>query len=264
MVKYLIMNADDFGLSDGINRGIIEAHQDGILTSTTWMANTHYAEEAINMWKKHAPELGLGLHITLSYGAPISDPTKIPSLVQADGKFCSSYEAVVAKSMNYNPDELAVEIHAQLNRFVELVGQPPDHLDSHHHATYFHLDAYQTLIDIANQYQIPIRRKVTLGEDHRSIADKDIYSGDEFAVSTTDYLDLRFYDQGATHENLATLLENLRDGSTEIMCHPGYADEFNEIYNTQRERELGILISSDIKAIIEREGIQLINFADLP
>lgn len=258
------MNADDFGISDGVNRGILEAHQDGILTSTTLIVNTPHADEAASMWKKHTPQLGIGLHINLSYGAPISNPDEVPSLVESDGIFCTSYEAVVEKSATFDPAELAIEINAQINRFIELVGQSPDHLDSHHHATYFHASGYKTMIDIANQYKIPIRRKVTLSDDHKSIADTNVFTNPVFAVRTTDYLNLDWYDEGATYDNLVQILKNLPDGSTEIMCHPGYAVNLDESYAAQRERELEILINPDIKALIESEGIQLITFADLP
>jgi predicted glycoside hydrolase/deacetylase ChbG (UPF0249 family) len=257
------MNADDFGISDGVNRGILEAHQDGILTSTTLIVNTNHADEAVSMWKKHTSQLGLGLHINLSYGAPITDLETIPSLVEPDGNFPSSYEGVVTKSASFDPAELSIEINAQINRFIELTGQPPDHLDSHHHATYFHVNTYKTMLAIANQYQIPIRRKVALSDDHKSIADSNIFTDPEYAVRTTDNLDLSWYDGGATLENLIHILKNLPDGSTEIMCHPGYAINLDESYAVQRERELDILTNSDIKALIESEGIQLITFADL-
>jgi predicted glycoside hydrolase/deacetylase ChbG (UPF0249 family) len=120
------------------------------------------------------------------------------------------------------------------------------------------------MIDIANQYKIPIRRKVALSDDHKSIAATDVFTDPEFAVRTTDRLDLSWYDDGATMDNLVRILKNLPDGSTEIMCHPGYAVNLDESYATQRERELEILINPDIKALIESEGIQLITFADLP
>jgi predicted glycoside hydrolase/deacetylase ChbG (UPF0249 family) len=92
MVASLIVNADDLGIFPGVNRGILEAHLNGIITSTTAMINLPDAEEGIRMVQREAPRLGMGLHFNLSFGAPVTPPEQVPSLIKANGRFCSNWD----------------------------------------------------------------------------------------------------------------------------------------------------------------------------
>jgi chitin disaccharide deacetylase len=130
-MKRLIVNADDFGYTPGVTRGILRAHKNGIVTSTTVMINMPYAEESLRMAREQAPDLGVGLHLNLTAGTPLSAPNLVPDLVDKNGEFLSR-ETLLPKLSSIDPGQLACEIQAQAQRFVELMGKPPDHLDSHH------------------------------------------------------------------------------------------------------------------------------------
>ena len=157
MSRYLIVNADDLGLSPGVNRGILEAHQRGILTSTTAMVNMPAVEAGICLLQQDAPQVGIGLHFNLTTGQPVLPPEQVASLVGADGDF-PYYEPDPLRHFDHlNPEEITAEIHAQFERFVQLAGRKPDHLDSHHHAVYHHPVAFQTVLDLAEAHHLPIR-----------------------------------------------------------------------------------------------------------
>jgi predicted glycoside hydrolase/deacetylase ChbG (UPF0249 family) len=261
MAKYLIVNADDFGISAGVSKGILEAHRDGIVTSTTVMVNMPAAPEAIRLAQQHAPELGLGLHITLSFGAPVSAPEKVPSLVHGDGTFCSTYDELWDNAQTFTPDDLRTEITAQFERFVELAGRLPDHLDSHHHVTFWCPAALDVLLKLAAQHRLPIRNGELIAVDD---AVRQVYEANakpRWPQPTT--FEPVFYDDGATVGDLRAFLCSLPEGVTEMMCHPGYAADLDETYAAPREAELKIVTDPGIRALVESEGIRLITFADL-
>ncbi|MBL8153826.1 MAG: ChbG/HpnK family deacetylase, partial [Anaerolineae bacterium] len=159
MTRYLIVNADDFGISAGVSRGILEGHQRGILTSTSAMVNLPDTAAFIRRAQQEAPRLGIGLHFTLSFGKPVSAAERVPSLVTAEGRFCSTYETLQEMAKGFTADDLRTELTAQFDRFVEIAGQLPDHLNSHHAFTYTHPDAYDVLRGLAEQHRLPIRNE---------------------------------------------------------------------------------------------------------
>jgi len=130
MARYLIVNADDFGRSRGVNLGIIKAHKEGIVTSTSFMVNQPFAQEGASILKD-TPSLGAGVHLVFSAGRPLLPPEKVPSLVDSQGLFLTQ-EALLAKAERVSQEELKAEFKAQIERFRTLVGREPDHLDCHH------------------------------------------------------------------------------------------------------------------------------------
>lgn len=252
MTRRLIVNADDLGLTPGVNRGILEAHQRGILTSTTAMVNMPAAEAGIQRLQREAPQVGIGLHINLTTGPSVLPAAQVPSLVQADGTFYYNSANPLERASQMQADEIAAEIRAQFERFVQLAGRKPDHLDSHHHAAYHIPAAFETLLDLARAHHLPIRRAVDWLNE--------VSSGGP-QVRWTDYFETSFYDSGVTVEDLADILRYLPDGTTELMCHPGYNDGIRQGYAAQRETELASLTDPSIRALVEAEGIQLVTFA---
>src|SRR2546422_8282305 len=117
-VKRLILNADDFGRSAGVDRGIIRAHREGIVTSTTFMANAPGAEMAAALVRA-TPTLDVGVHLVLSYARPLTDPARIPSLVRADGTFGRPSQLL---TRDLDRDEALMEYRAQFARARELIG----------------------------------------------------------------------------------------------------------------------------------------------
>ena len=122
MVKRLIVNADDLGRTRGINRGILEAHLDGIVTSATLMVNYATAREAVSRCRE-APGLGLGLHVALTGGAPRLPRERVPSLVDPRGQLPAKPEGLAGS----DPHEVQAEVWAQLERFREIAGRFPTH-----------------------------------------------------------------------------------------------------------------------------------------
>ena len=128
--RYLIVNADDFGLSEGINTAIIQAHEYGILTSATIMANMPAAEEAVKMSREN-PGLGIGVHLNFIRGNPLSKSDEIKSLLNEEGRFVQKAKTFIKRifQRKINPKELEVELSAQVQKVINL-GITPTHFDS--------------------------------------------------------------------------------------------------------------------------------------
>lgn len=267
MPKYLIVNSDDFGISEGVSRGILEAHHQGIVTSTTVMVNMPAAALAIEQAQKEAPELGMGLHFNLSFGVPIRDD--VPSLLTDAGTFVSDYQPLMDKLASFEPDEVKRELQAQFLRFIDLAGHPPDHLDSHHGVTYFYPAAVEAMLDLAREYHLPIRsfpyERISAQDAQLAEQIRAIVEAHGKPRQPARMLDPVFdFKQGDRVERLKASLRNVPDGYSEMLCHVGYADGLTESYTTQREEELAAFTDPAVKALVVEEGIQLITFADLP
>jgi predicted glycoside hydrolase/deacetylase ChbG (UPF0249 family) len=156
MPKYLIINADDYGMSPGVSRGILEAHATGIVTSTTALVNTPWAAESLALAVARAPRLGLGLHVNLSFGCPASYPNLVPSLVGADGRFFQGQRLLQAMQ-HFRRADVRREVGAQFERFATLAGRTPDHLDSHQHLGGLHPEVFTAMLELADAAHIPIR-----------------------------------------------------------------------------------------------------------
>lgn len=274
MAKQLIVNADDLGISPGVSQGIMDAHQQGIVTSTTAMMNMPAAADAIRQAKQKTPELGLGLHLNVSQGLPISPD--VPSLHYTDGRFAQTYHELMDAMANFTAEDLRVEFNAQMARFIEVAGHPPDHIDTHHGSAHFVPAAFDVLCKLAQQYNLPIRSPVwcfkpqtlghiapRLGKTPDALAEElqAVYRANGSPRHPIDHdLGRDFYDDGATRENLLRILNNLPDGILEIMCHPGYPHDLDEVYVAQRQRELDILTDPSVREAIDKQGIELVTF----
>jgi chitin disaccharide deacetylase len=266
-MKRLIINADDYGRSPDISRGIREAHLRGVVTSTTCMMNIPTTAADIALALRETPELAMGVHLVLSMGRPLVRRESKSSITDDNGNFFK-YGPLLEQVPHIKIEEAQAEWRAQIEAFIQEAGRRPSHLDSHHHASYFSADLFRAMLELANEYGCPIRfpfgNNVSqeLQEANRHLTDLI----QEFPVRHPDHFLVDFYDEAANHANLLNIIHNLPDGTSELMCHPGYVDDAfaNEsIYNRQRERELTILTDPSIRAAIEAGGIELITFADL-
>jgi len=266
MTKYLIVNADDYGRAPGLSAGVRAAHQRGIVTSTTAMMTYPYAPAEIELARQTCPALALGVHLCITGGQPVAPPRTIPSLVKADGSFYTVGElpAMVPK---IDPAELRAELRAQIERFLES-GVPLSHLDSHHHATYMCVPFFQVMLDLAREYNVPVR--YPWGDDPAAIAVRlglpsaqaeRLVAESQADVPTPDRFLDTFYDETATLESLLATLDALPEGTTELMCHPGYVDgALDGDYFAPREREVSILTHPAVRARIDERGIKLVTF----
>ena len=248
--KRLIVNADDLGRSPGVNRGIIEAHRRGIVTSASLMVGFPAAAEAASLAKENA-DLGVGLHLTLTDGFPATSPQQVRELVDEHGRFHLRPEALEGVP----PAQILEEARAQLRRFRKLMGRDPTHFDSHHHAhrTPAVLEAVLTL---AWETGLPVRQgSADLKEQLR-----------RETIPTTDGFCEEFHGQGATLEAMLAILFAVPAGATEVMCHPGHVDDelrASSSYVDERRRELDVLVHREVRQAIQAVGVKLIHFGEL-
>jgi predicted glycoside hydrolase/deacetylase ChbG (UPF0249 family) len=250
----LIVNADDFGHSHGVNQGIVKAHREGLVTSTTLMVLRPFAEHAARL-AEGIRTLDVGLHVTLTGAPPGQRPaltaSDVPSLVDSKGYLPRNPSGLA----NASADQVEREILAQLAHFEELIGRAPSHLDSHHHS-HRQPPVLEAIIRVARERSLPVRNASP------EVAAELRQRG----VVTTGYFVEEFFDEAVNVDDLLRLLANLPDGTTELMCHPGYVDDTlrrGSTYVAPRERELRSLCSPVVMEAAERGSIERIRWRDL-
>ena len=242
----LIVNADDFGISIGTNYGILEAHKNGIVSSTTLMVNMPACGHAIELAKSN-PTLGVGIHFNLTKGKPM---TTIDSLTSTSGEFFKNYKNVaLAKE-----EDIEKELRAQLEKFLSY-GIEPSHFDSHHHV---HLlpNVMNVVERLAKEYNKPIRKAWYQDLNGREFS-KETRGNDAFGD---------FFGDDITIETLKNIIKNAKGEVLEIMCHPSFLDPeiyHGSSYNLGRINEYSILTSKEMKDFIKQHNIELINFKQI-
>lgn len=281
MARRLIVNADDFGRSPGVSRGILEAHQRGIVTSTTAMIGQPGIEVQLAE-AMECPNLGIGLHLVFSDGQPILPSGAVPSLVGDDGRFLDQH-TLWARAGEISTDHLRVELRAQIEHFVTLGGRLPDHLDCHHFV-YLYPAFFQVYASLADQFHLPLRIPFPLETDFRQAARSlsflegfppDLVRGMIVTNSAhvkahrlahpDRFISSFFGMETLTLDYLLHLLDTLRSGTSELMCHPGYDEPVlaSSSYRQEREIELRLLTHPDVRKQVERLGIELVTFGAL-
>lgn len=282
-MKKVIINADDFGLVRGVNEGIIKAYREGILTSTTLMANMPGFDQAVEMAGAN-PDLGVGVHLNILRGQPLSPAEKVSSLLSREKSFLPSvsslFRRIALRRVNY--DEVEREFRAQVER-VQGAGVSPSHIDSEKH---IHLirPLFRSVLKLAKEYRIDRVRfieercvSLRFGQMFKSmfIALSSASLKKRMARETIRSPDW-FYgvcDSGRiTATKLQEILNKTKEGVTEIMVHPGFiTQEMIELekrigpyyINKYREKELNALLDASLPGIIADLGIHLINFNHL-
>jgi predicted glycoside hydrolase/deacetylase ChbG (UPF0249 family) len=228
-VRELIVNADDFGQSIGVNRGVIAAHECGIVTSASLMVRWAAAADAAARARAH-PALGIGLHIDLGEWA------------SREGEWIPVYEVVDRN------DVAAVrqEIRRQLDEFRRLMGTEPTHLDSHQHV-HQSQPVRSLMCGLARELGVPVR--------HYTPAAR--YCG-EFYGQTGDGRPLPAAIEVAA---LLALLAALPEGVTELGCHPALDDDIESMYRAERAVEVSTLCDPQVRAAVDAAGIRLRGFS---
>lgn len=228
--RSLIVNADDFGYSEGVNRGIVEAHERGIVTSASLMVDQPAADQAAD-YARSRPELSVGLHAQLrrwrvrrvSWRSPTDRERRLQ-------------------------EQAAADLRRQLDKFRELVGSDPTHLDSHRHR--HRLQALRPVfIELAVELGVPLRQ-----------FDSSVgFCGDFYGQ----------LDQGRPNsaaiepQGLIEILDEVPEGVTELCSHPGYAEDLKTAYRLERAREVATLCDPSVRQAIDALGIKLISFRDV-
>jgi predicted glycoside hydrolase/deacetylase ChbG (UPF0249 family) len=247
MMRRLIVNADDFGLTPGVSAGILAAHRHGIVTSTTVLVTADVPRD--DLARARDAGLGLGLHVNLTLGRPLTGGR---SLVDAAGRFVRDARRAAARAA---AGDVAREIDAQVERFVALVGRPPTHLDSHHHVG-LHPPVREALLACAARLGVPVRSQDAAARARARAA----------RLRTPDHF---FGESGpAAYWSLArtrAALAALPPGVSEFMTHPGWFDEAlgYSRYGRQREVEMVGLGTPEARAAAAALGIRLCTFAEL-
>ena len=229
--KKLIVNADDLGQSEGINNGIIQAHEDGIVTSASLMVRYPAAATAAD-YAKNNPRLGVGLHVDLG------------EWFYSEGEWKPLYEVVSTDDIG----AVKEEITRQLESFYRLMGRAPTHLDSHQHVHKRGL-IRPLFIELATKLNITLRGCGPLVD----------YCGDFYGQLS----DGSPYHSAISVDGLLETISKLAVGITELACHPGQADDLNTMYKKEREIEVNTLCDQRIKDTINNAGMELCSFAGI-
>ncbi len=228
--RFLIVNADDFGVSAGVNRGIMEAHERGIVTSASLMVRYPAAAEAAEYARQH-PKLSVGLHFELGEWR------------YKEGEWKLAYRVADAADAS----AVQLELSRQLTEFEILLGREPTNLDSHQHA-HRSEPAQSILLECAERLHIPLRGVTA------AIAYCGRFYGQTEAGAS--------YRAGITPTRMIELISALPKSWTELGCHPGYAKDIDSVYLTEREDELRTLCNKEVRKALSREGVQLKTFHD--
>lgn len=287
-MKKLIVNADDFGLTEGVNRAIVNGHRNGIITSATLMANGGSFDSAVAAGLA-MPTLGIGVHLNLTQGRPVSSASCVLSIVTPEGSFYPT-PGMLARRVLARKAKLS-HIESELRGQIEKIasaGIRITHLDSHKH---IHLlpPIFSLVLKLAREHGIgcvrcpvepaasglgPLRsgrrgwsrmaKQYFLGRvlstmaayQVRKVKEAGLFRADRFyGLSQTGFLDARILEQ---------ILRALPEGTNEIMCHPGYVDEALLGTRTrlrgERETELEAFTSASIRRLLDELGIELISY----
>ena len=287
-MKNLIVNADDLGWTTGVNRGIAEAHRNGIVTSASLLANGAAFASGVEL-AKSTPGLGVGVHLNLSDGPPIAPRELVASLLNDQGGFAGGPESLLLRiaKRDVTVREVEQEWEAQIEK-VKDAGIQPTHLDGHKHV---HMlpGLFEVALRLAKRYGIgairvaheasSLRSALSAGDElHTSVVLKQGVQArglkllardareqaERAGISTADYFCGIAQTGEMTKEGVARLLRHLPEGTTELMSHPGYADQ--ELQNSatrlqaSRQTELEILTDVEIRNLVASQGIRLIDY----
>jgi chitin disaccharide deacetylase len=290
-VRRLIINADDFGYTAGVNRAIAEAHTRGIVTSSTLMASGPAFLEAVQM-AKQMPQLGIGCHVVLIDGEPILDATRLPSITAGNSgppRFRKGLKAFAARAVSghLEANEIEAEISAQIHK-IQLAGVPVFHLDSHKH-THLFPAVLRPMLRAARACGVGALRN-PFGPR------KPLKSSDLLARPSlwTRYAEVRILNAlagrfrnavrnegfvtpngtlgvvvtGSLDETLfRAIAKIIPEGTWEFVCHPGYNDADLQCANTRlresRETELRVLTMPAVRELLAEQKIELISYREL-
>jgi chitin disaccharide deacetylase len=286
-VRRLIVNADDFGYTSGVNRAIIEAHVHGVVTSSTLMANGAAFDEAVQL-AATVPKLSVGCHIVLTDGEPVLNVTQLPTLTVnshfRDGMMTFAARAITGQM---RPEEISAEATAQIRK-LQAAGISVSHIDTHKH-THLFPKILRPLLQAAaacgvrairNPFgpRLPLRSSQLLSRPNlwtrhaqvrilQTFAGKFRHAVDREGFSTPDGT-LGIVVTGVLDESLFhAIARSIPEGTWEFVCHPGYVDAALQSAKTRlresREIELRVLTLRAAREILAQQGIQLISYNEL-
>jgi predicted glycoside hydrolase/deacetylase ChbG (UPF0249 family) len=293
--RELIVNADELGLTEGVNHGIVKVHSQGIVTSTTMVANEHAFEHAVEL-AQTVPSLAIGVHLNITHGSPVLPEVRVFSLVDEEGLFYRRnrfLQRMVAGRIDlvHVEDEFRAQIEKVLDSGIQ-----PSHLDSHE-SIHMYPSLFRVTASLAREFRLPVRLQDEPMSRHAFLS-RDTYlryvTSEAFAknhvmktlsrryrvllrewgIPTSDSFLSTFNclrkDPNNLERALIRELEDLPPGVTELMVHPGFSDSLLESSldggheaALLREEEVRILTDSKLRELLERHGVRLIDYRAL-
>ncbi|BAY24546.1 YdjC-like protein [Calothrix sp. NIES-2100] len=278
--RFAIINGDDFGFSAGVNQAIIQAYEQGVLTSTSLMVTGDAAEEAIALSRTH-PNLAVGLHLVLVCGRAVLPPSQIPHLVDSLGNFSDS-PLVAGLRYQFHPaarEELRQEIRAQLEKF-RASGLPLSHVDGH-----LHLHAHPVILrllgELAQEFKIRVIRlpseelKISLKLDRRELLTKLVWSGvfgglRRYGESLLNAHGIKYAERvygllqtgNMTEEYLLGLIPQIQADLVEIYSHPAVINSGEPLNGPSGSgaAEFSALLSQQVRQSLTNNGFELTNY----
>ncbi len=281
-MRRLIVNADDFGLHAAVNRGILAAHTEGIVSSTSLMAGGAAFDDAVRI-ARHCPQLGVGVHLTLVGARPVLPVAEVSSLLDEAGDFYGSYPLFIKRFLRgkIRLAEVERELAAQIDR-VRMAGIQPSHLDSHQH---LHVlpGIGGLVLDLARRFsiraiRIPAEPVAFIGATPATVgrlvgrggltmlANLFRQHAAAAGIRTSDNFFGMLAGGQLTEPAILAILRRLPPGDSELMTHPGFADEsladaFRWDYQWDAERQA--LTAPAVRALLAERQIRLISFREL-
>lgn len=287
-MRNLIVNADDLGWTDGVNRGIADAHRQGLVTSTSLLANGRAFDSALDVARGN-PALGVGVHLNLSDGPPTASPENVRGLLNSENCLEDGPETLLLRiaSRSLPLEEIEREWDAQIQKVRE-AGIHPTHVDGHKHVQMLP-GLFEIAVRLAKKHGIRairvsheesrLRAVLATGGERKTgvvlkqgvqarglklLAPDAREMANRQGLVTTDYF-CGIAQTGVLHRTgVERLLESLPDGTTELMCHPGYFDDALHASPTRlqesRQTELQILTDPAVRKLVATRGIRLISY----
>ena len=254
-MKYLLIRADDVGYSYAVDLGIERSVREGLVRSVGVMPNM---PEAQSGWGLIADcDIAVGQHTNVCLGKPCADPALIPSLLQTNGEFKSSreYRAKYKEGIDFvDFDEAVIEIEAQLERFIEIVGREPEYFEAH-----------AVLSDNLNAAIAHVAREHGYKCQVPSFDPAAVVTCGDTPVRMVMRFQTPGYDPAAA---IRETVEEMKDSETVVfVCHPGYLDHYILTHSSlteDRTKEVDALIDPELRAWLEgRDDLELIDYRDL-
>jgi predicted glycoside hydrolase/deacetylase ChbG (UPF0249 family) len=288
-LRNLIVNADDLGWTEGVNRGIAEAHRNGIVTSASLLANGAAFEAGVEL-ARTMPALGVGVHLNLSDGAPVAPRELVTSLLNERGELEGRPESLLLRLARRSVllEEVEREWDAQIQKVRDFEMQPT-HLDGHRHVQMLP-GLFEIALRLAKRHGIAavrisheessLRVALSTGAKQKGsvvmrqgvqarglklLAPDAREQAERAGIATADYFCGIAQTGELTREGILRLLEILPEGTTELMCHPGYVDadlaKSGTRLQASRRTELEILTDTGVRNLVASQGIRLIDYA---
>jgi predicted glycoside hydrolase/deacetylase ChbG (UPF0249 family) len=287
-VRNLIVNADDLGWTEGVNRGIAEAHRNGIVTSASLLANGASFASGVEL-ARTTPGLGVGVHLNLSDGEPVAERELVTSLLSDTGALEGRPESLLLRLARRSVllNEIEQEWNAQIQK-VRDSGIEPTHLDGHRHVQMLP-GLFEIALRLAKRHGIAairisheessLRAALSAGAKQKGsvvmrqgvqarglklLAPDAREQAERVGIATADYFCGIAQTGELTRDVVLRLLEILPEGTTELMCHPGYSDadlaKSATRLQASRQTEIEILTDTAIRNLVASQGIRLIDY----